>query len=42
LYSESYPEERIGYRELARRNRRLGEIYSIDDRYDHDVDGLMA
>jgi len=41
-YGLSYLEERIGYREWARRNGRLGDIYSVDDRYDHDVDELMA
>ena len=38
----SFAEGRIGFRELARRNGRLGNIHSIDDRYDHDVDELMA
>ena len=38
----SFAEGRIGYREWARRNGKLGEIHSIDDRYDHDVDELMA
>jgi len=38
----SFAEGRIGYREWARRNGRLGGIHSIDDRYDHDVDELMA
>ena len=38
----SFAEGRIGYREWARRNGRLGDIHSIDDRYDHDVDELMA
>src|SRR5215208_5410752 len=42
LYSVTHPEDRIGYREWARRNGRLGDIHSIDDRYDHDVDELMA
>jgi hypothetical protein len=47
LYSDgvkvaSFAEGRIGYREWARRNGRLGEIHSIDDRLDHDVDELMA
>jgi hypothetical protein len=37
-----FAEGRIGYREWARRNGRLGAIHSIDDRYDHDVDELMA
>jgi hypothetical protein len=38
----SFAEGRIGYREWARRNGRLGDIHSLDDRYDHDVDELMA
>jgi hypothetical protein len=38
----SFAEGRIGYREWARRSGRLGDIHSIDDRYDHDVDELMA
>jgi len=33
-----FAEGRIGYREWARRNGRLGDIHSLDDRYDHDVD----
>src|SRR3712207_5934752 len=33
---------RAGYRERARRSGRLEYIHSIDDRYDHDVDELMA
>jgi hypothetical protein len=33
---------RIGYREWARRSGRLGDIHSIEDRYDHDIDELMA
>jgi hypothetical protein len=37
-----FAEGRIGYREWARRNGRLDDIHSIDDRYDHDVDELMA
>jgi hypothetical protein len=37
-----FAEGRIGYREWARRNGRLADIHSIDDRYDHDVDELMA
>ena len=32
----------IGYREWARRNGRLADIHSIDDRYDHDIDELIA
>jgi hypothetical protein len=38
----SFAEGRINYREWARRNGRLGDIHSIDDRYDHDIDELMA
>jgi hypothetical protein len=38
----SFAEGRIGYRKWARRNGRLGEIHSIDDRYDHDVDELTT
>jgi len=37
-----FAEGRIGYRTWARRNGRLGDIHSIDDRLDHDVDELMA
>src|SRR5829696_4904867 len=37
-----FAEGRLGYREWARRNGRLGDVHSIDDRYDHDVDELMA
>jgi hypothetical protein len=40
LYSETHPEGRIGYSEWARRNG--GRIDSLDDRYVHDVDELMA
>ena len=42
LCSELHPEGRIGYREWARGNGRLGDIHSVYDRYDHDVDKLMA
>jgi hypothetical protein len=47
LYSDgvkvaSFAEGRIGYREWARRSGRLEYIHSIDDRYDHDIDELMA
>jgi hypothetical protein len=47
LYAEgvrvaSFAEGRIGYREWARRSRRLEDIHSIDDRYDHDVDELIV
>jgi hypothetical protein len=38
----SFAEGRIGYREWARRNGRLADIHSVDDRYDHDVDELLA
>jgi hypothetical protein len=38
----SFAEGRIGYREWARRNGRLGDIHSLDDRLDHDIDELMA
>ena len=38
----SFAKGRIGYREWARRNGRLADIHSIDDRYDHDVDEPMA
>jgi hypothetical protein len=38
----SFAEGRIGYREWARRNGRLEDIHSLEDRYDHDVDELMA
>jgi hypothetical protein len=38
----SLAEGRIGYREWARRSGRLVDIHSIDDRYDHDIDELMA
>jgi hypothetical protein len=37
-----FAEGRIGYREWARRNGRLGDIHSIDDRFDHDIDELLA
>ena len=38
----SFAEGRIGYREWACRSGRLGDIHSIDDRFDHDVDELMS
>ena len=38
----SLAEDRIGYREWARRNGRLEDIHSLEDRYDHDVDEIMA
>jgi len=34
------PVRRIGYREWARRNGKLYDIRSLDDRNDHDVDAL--
>jgi hypothetical protein len=37
-----FAEGRMGHREWARRNGRLGDIHSIDDRYDHDIDELMG
>jgi hypothetical protein len=33
---------RMGHREWARRIGRLADIPSLDDRYDHDIDELMA
>ena len=38
----SFAEGWIGYREWARRNGHLSNIYGLEDRYDHDVDELMA
>jgi hypothetical protein len=38
----SFTEGRMGYREWARRSGRLDYIHSVDDRYDHDIDELMA
>ena len=38
----SFAEGRIGYRKWARRNGHLSDIHSLDDRYDHDVDEMMA
>jgi hypothetical protein len=38
----SFAEGRIGYREWARRNGRLADIHSLDDRLDHDIDELIA
>jgi hypothetical protein len=37
-----FAEGRIGYREWASRSGRLADIHSLDDRYDHDVDELLA
>src|SRR5215213_1505415 len=47
LYSDgvkvaSFDEGRIGYREWALRSGRLEYIHIVDDRYDHDIDELMA
>jgi hypothetical protein len=42
LYSGTHPEGRIGYREWARRSGRLGDIYSIGDRLDLEVDEVMT
>ena len=42
LYSETYPEVRIGYREWVRGSSRPGDIHSGDGGYDHDVDELTA
>jgi hypothetical protein len=38
----SFAEGRIGHRKWVRRSGRLGDIHSIDDRLDHDIDELMA
>jgi hypothetical protein len=38
----SFAEGRTSYREWARRSGRLYDIHSLDDRYNHDVDELMA
>jgi hypothetical protein len=38
----SFAAGRMGYREWARRSGRLGNIHSLDDRYDHDIDELMG
>jgi hypothetical protein len=38
----TFAEGRIGYREWARRSGRLEYIHSTYDRYDHDVDELIA
>ena len=37
-----FADGRAGYREWARTNGRLEYIHSIDDRYYHDIDELMA
>jgi hypothetical protein len=37
-----FAEGRMGYGEWARRSGRLDYIHSVDDRYDHDIDELMA
>jgi hypothetical protein len=38
----SFTDGRVGYRDWARKNGRLGDIHSLDVRYDHDVDELMG
>jgi hypothetical protein len=38
----SFAAGRIGYPEWALRSGRLEYIHSIDDRYEHDIDELMA
>ena len=38
----SFAEGRIGYREWALRSGRLEYIHSMDDRFDHDIDELIA
>jgi hypothetical protein len=38
----SFAEGHVGYREWVRKNGRLGDIHSLDDRYGHDVDELMG
>jgi hypothetical protein len=42
LCSGTHPEGRIGYREWAGRNGRLGTVHSVDDHYGHDIDELIA
>jgi hypothetical protein len=37
-----FADGRAGFREWARRSGRLEYIHSIDDRYDHDIDELLA
>jgi hypothetical protein len=32
----------MGYREWTHGSGRPGDIHSVDDRYDHDIDELMA
>jgi CRISPR/Cas system-associated endonuclease Cas1 len=41
LHFGTHIEGRIGYRERARRNSRIGDIHSVDARYDHEVYDLM-
>ena len=38
----TFGEGRIGYREWARRAGKLDYIHSLDDKYDKDVEELMA
>jgi hypothetical protein len=42
VQAASFAEGRIGFREWALSRGRLGDIHSIDDRNDHDIDELMA
>jgi hypothetical protein len=37
-----FAEGQMGYRKRAHWSGRLGDINSLDDRYDHDVDDMMA
>jgi hypothetical protein len=38
----SFADGRIGFREWALRSGHLEYIHSMDDRYDHDIDEVMA
>jgi len=38
----SFADGLLGYREWAHRSGRLADIHSLEDRYDHDSDELMA
>jgi hypothetical protein len=38
----SFAEGHVGCRKWVRRNGRLGDIHSLDDRLDHDIDELIA
>ena len=37
-----FAEDQIGYREWARKGGKLEDFYSLDDRYDHDLEDLIA